>query len=172
MPAFLEGQADRGTLLHHALAVYAQVNAEDMVLCRRYFGGGVENAFAVLRNELYIGSYICEPEDIAGGVAEVEIAVAVPRLRPVDELVGTAEPVQRVERLHISVVMLGENGLLETAVGSPVHIEPHILLRPVQHLDEDVPAVRRPGDVGQVLVVAEVIHLYVNCGVGRYAVDT
>ena len=68
--------------------------------------------------------------------------------------------------------MLGENGLLETAVRSPVHIEPHILLRPVQYLDEDVPAVRRPGDVGQVLVVAEVIHLYVNCGVGRYAVDT
>ena len=101
MPAFLEGQADRGTLLHHALAVYAQVNAEDMVLCRRYFGGGVENAFAVLRNELYIGSYICEPEDIAGGVAEVEIAVAVPRLRPVDELVGTAEPVQRApERIR------------------------------------------------------------------------
>ena len=143
-----------------------------MALRGRYFGGGVENTLPVLSNELYVCIYISEPEDIAGGVAEVEIAVAVPRLRPVDELVCAAEPVQRIERLHISVVMLGEDGLLETAVRGPVHIEPHILLSPVQHLDEDVPAVRGPGDVGQVLVVAEVIHLHVNCGVGRDAVDS
>ena len=49
---------------------------------------------------------------------------------------------QRLGRLHPLFIVLSQDGFLEFSVGSPVHVQSHVLLGAVQNLDEDVAAVR------------------------------
>ena len=142
-----------------------------MVLDRGDLGGGVENLFAVLGDELHVGSDLCDSVNVAERIAEVEVLVAVAVVCPVDEFAGESEPFELVGRLHPLVIVLSEDCLLELAVRSPVHVQSHVPLCPVQNLHEDVPAVRRPGNVGQILVISEIVGLEIDCGIFGKIID-
>ena len=97
-------------------------------------------------------------------VAEVEVAVSVTVVCAVDEIVVAAlDEGHRVLWLYIFLVVLGEDGLYEVSCQCVIYIEFHVLLASVEDLDEDLRAVRSPADVGEVLVVAVLVHLHICC---------
>ena len=77
---------------------------------------------------------------------------------------------QRLGRLHPLFIVLRQDGFLEFSIRSPVHVQSHVLLGAVQNLDEDVAAVRRPCDIGQILVISEIVGLEINGGVLRQVI--
>ena len=64
--------------------------------------------------------------------------------------------------LHPGVVLLGQKGAHERAGRGIVHIEMHMVLRAVEDLDEDIPVVRAPADVGEVPLVVEIRDLHID----------
>ena len=100
-----------------------------------------------------------EPSDTAQRVAEVEVAVAVAVVGAVDEIVAVLDEVEALLRLHPGIVVLGEQGTDKRPVRGPVHVEPEIVLRTVEHLHEDIFPVRRPGHTRQIALLVEVVNL-------------
>ncbi len=88
MPAFVLGQSYRCSDFYGALAVHTDIDIEKVVLDRGDLGGGVENLFAVLGDKLHVGSDLRDSVNVAEGVAEVEVLVAVAVVSPVDEFAG------------------------------------------------------------------------------------
>ena len=170
VPTLFRRQPCRCAEFYGAFAGDIDIDAEQLLFGRGDLGGGVEYSLAVFLHELDVGGDLRDAVNVAERVAEVEALVAVAVVSAVDEFAGKAEPMQRLGRLHPLFIVLSQNGFLEFSVGSPVHVQSHVLLGAVQNLDEDVAAVRRPCDIGQILVISEIVGLEINGGVLRQVV--
>ena len=171
MPSFIGGEPDRRPDIDLSLAGDIDPDREQVLLDRGDLCAGIEDALAVLGNEFHVSSDVGDSGYCAKRVAEVEVLVAVSVVSAVDESAGESEPMQRVRRFHPFFIVLSKYGSQEFAVAGPVHIQVHMLLAPVQNLDEDQLTVRRPGNIGEVLVVAEIVRLDVCSRVFRQIVN-
>ena len=127
---------------------------------------------SVIGDVLHVRVRAGQAGDAAQGVAEIEIAVAVAAVGPVNE--AAAVPLEEpngVEGLGIAAVVFAQYGPEEASVAGAVHIHIHVLLLPVHHLYDDLAAVRSPGYVGQIALVAEVVHLAADRAAGGQVID-
>ena len=102
--------------------------------------------------------------DVSVEVTKVEVAVSVAVVCAVYEIVVAAlDEGHRVLRLHIFLVVFGEDGLYEVACQCIIYIELHVFLASVEDLDENLGTVRSPADVGKVLVISVLVHFHICC---------
>ena len=148
MPSLIGGEPDRRPDIDLSLSGDIDTDREQVLLDRGDLCAGIEDALAVLGNEFHVSGDVGDSGYCAERVAEVEVLVAVPVVSAVDESAGESEPMQRVHRFHPFFVVLSEYGSQEFAVAGPVHIQVHMLLAPVQNLNEEQLTVRRPGNIG------------------------
>ena len=142
MPTLFRRQPCRRAEFYGAFAGDIDIDAEQLLFDRGDLGGGVEYFLAVFRYELDVGGDLRDAVNVAERVAEVEVLETVAVVSAVDEFACKAEPMQRLGRLHPLFIVLSQDGFFEFSVGSPVHVQSHVLLGAVQNLDEDVAAVR------------------------------
>ena len=110
--------------------------------------GGIEHVHTVVAYIVNVRVHGGEAADIAQGIQQIEIAVAVAEIRPVDHQVLPAlEEADRVQRLHPAVVVLRQERADELAGGGAVLVQLHVVLGAVQDLHIDGLVVRGPADV-------------------------
>ena len=130
-----------------------------MLLDRGDLSACVEDFFSVFGYELHVGINLRDSVYISESVAKIQVLVTVAVVSAIDEFSCKSKPMQRFLRLNPFVVVLCKDGFLEFAVTSPVHIQFHMFLAAVKHLNQNMLAVRRPGDIGQILVITEIVGL-------------
>ena len=158
VPAFGECQAlgrVEAHLRQPAAACRTDADAEKMILDRGDFGGIVIYIAVSIGNEGHIGRAGGQAADTALQVTEIQALIAISVVDAVDEM-AVVDEVQPLIRLDPGVVLLREQGPDEGPVGCIIHIEVHVMLGAVQHLDEDPGGRRIPADAGQVALVVKV----------------
>ena len=114
-----------------------------------------------------------ETTDAAFQVAEIEVAVAVPVVGAVDEdVVGALDEPNGILRLYELLVVFREDGPDELSCHGVIQVKLQMLLAAVQHLHEDLVSVRCPADVGQILVISEVVYLKIYALAGHEVIDS
>ena len=168
----MDGLSDLGVEDAHSLLTLSgsEVNLEEMILDGGDFGGSVENCVSVGPYIAHVGVAGRDPFHRTEGVAKVKVAESVTVVGAIEEMVVLPDEVEGIRRLDVLTVVFGKDSADELSVVGPILVEPHVLLGTVENLDEDVSAVRTPGDVREVPVFTEVgdIHVY---GLARCLVD-
>lgn len=154
-------------LLDRILAGNLQRHLVKVVLHRRILGRCIEDGAAVIGQVLDIGRCGGKPADGAQRIHQVKVSEAVPVVRAVEEDVcASLDEIQRVQRFHPGLVVLREEGAHIVAVAGPVLVQLQVVLAAVQNLGKDVLGIRAPGDVGDIALRGEIVHLEVG-GVAR-----
>ena len=136
------------------------VSPEKMVLGRGDLGGSIVDISSVIVEVGDIPVPCAKPAYRALCVAQVEVAVSVPVGGDIYEpVIAALDKIQRVKRFYIFVIVLREDCPDIFSVAGVVHVESHVFLTPVQHLDENVPAVRGPCDSCEVSVRTEICYI-------------
>ena len=160
VPATLRGEPFRLAYLRRGDALEpAELHPHQVVLHGGEFGAGIIDPYPVLAgclaNVCHVRGLVADALHVAEGVAEEEVLPPAAVVGAIDEEAVSHGP-QRVLRLHPGLIVLGQDGAHERAVGGPVHVEVHMVLAAVEHLHEDVPGIGAPADSGEVALVGEV----------------
>ena len=125
--------------------------AEKVVLDGGYLGRGVIDIASVVPKVGNVGGRHCEAADAAEGIGQIETAVAVAVVGPVDEeVVAAFYEVDGIFGLYPGGIVFAKDGAHKAAVGGTVTVKPQMVLAAVKYLGVNVPAVRRPAYAGNV----------------------
>ena len=151
MPAPARSELDglvEPRLLDGVLPGNLQPHLVEVVLDRRIFGRCIVYIGAVVVQILNVCAGGRKSLDSAQGIGQIEIPEAVTVVRAVDEYVRAAlDEADGVLGLYPGVIVLSEDCADKGAVGSPVHVEAHMVLAAVHNLGVDVLCIRAPGYV-------------------------